>query len=130
MLPVVDLTPLLSSDTKARRRIVAEIGAAFETSGFFYVRNHGVPQTAIDAALLASRLFFDLPEQCKRTSSRERGHYRGYISTLHRVHPPIGQERYSIAYFAHPDYDTLIKPLPGIPAMSGVGVPPIARHPD
>ena len=36
-----------------------------------------------------------------------------YRSTLHRVHPPLGRERYSIAHFATPDYDTLVAPLPG-----------------
>jgi len=35
-------------------------------------------------------------------------------STMHRVHPPLEQERYSIGYFAVPDYDTEIEPLPGL----------------
>jgi isopenicillin N synthase-like dioxygenase len=34
-------------------------------------------------------------------------------STLHRVHPPLGRERYSIAHFATPDYETLVAPLAG-----------------
>lgn len=34
-----------------------------------------------------------------------------FRSTMHRVHPPLGRERYSIAYFASPDYETLVKPL-------------------
>ena len=37
-----------------------------------------------------------------------------FRSTMHRVHPPAGRERYSIAYFASPDYDTVITPLPGV----------------
>ena len=37
-----------------------------------------------------------------------------FRSTLHRVHPPIGTERYAIGYFAAPAYDTLVAPLPGI----------------
>ncbi len=34
-----------------------------------------------------------------------------FRSTLHRVHPPLGSDRYSIAYFATPDYDTLVEPM-------------------
>lgn len=36
-----------------------------------------------------------------------------YRSTLHRVHPPLDRERYSIAHFATPDYDTLAALLAG-----------------
>lgn len=36
-----------------------------------------------------------------------------FRSTMHRVHPPMGKDRYSIAYFATPDYDTLVEPLAG-----------------
>ncbi len=34
-----------------------------------------------------------------------------FRSTRHRVHPPRGQDRYSIAYFASPSFDTLVEPL-------------------
>ncbi len=34
-----------------------------------------------------------------------------FRSTRHRVHPPRGQDRYSIAYFASPSYDTQVEPL-------------------
>ena len=48
-----------------------------------------------------------------------------YRSTLHRVHPPLGRERYSIAHFATPDYDTLVEPLAG--AAAGTA-PPVPIH--
>lgn len=34
-----------------------------------------------------------------------------FRSTRHRVHPPRGRDRYSIAYFASPGHDTLVEPL-------------------
>lgn len=34
-----------------------------------------------------------------------------FKSTMHRVHPPLGVDRYSIAYFTVPDYDTQVAPL-------------------
>lgn len=36
-----------------------------------------------------------------------------YRSTMHRVHPPLGTDRYSIAHFANPDFETVVEPLPG-----------------
>ena len=43
-----------------------------------------------------------------------------FCSTLHRVHPPLGLDRYSIAHFATPDYDTEVTPLPGLERRDGV----------
>jgi isopenicillin N synthase-like dioxygenase len=82
MLPIIDLEPFISGDAGSRSGVAQAIGNACETTGFFYVRNHGVPKTTIDAALDASRRFFALSEQTKRASSRQPGHYRGYISTM------------------------------------------------
>lgn len=44
-----------------------------------------------------------------------------FRSTLHRVHPPAGRDRFSIAFFASPDYDTLVGPLPGVEPAPGYG---------
>ena len=35
-----------------------------------------------------------------------------FRSTMHRVKPPAGTDLYSIGYFAAPNYDTMIEPLP------------------
>lgn len=39
-----------------------------------------------------------------------------FKSTMHRVNPPPGVERYSIGFFAVPNYDTVIEPLGPVPA--------------
>lgn len=36
-----------------------------------------------------------------------------FKSTMHRVNPPPGVERYSIGFFAVPGYDTVVRPLAG-----------------
>ena len=41
-----------------------------------------------------------------------------FKSTMHRVNPPPGVERYSIGFFAVPDFDTVIKPI-GTAASAG-----------
>jgi isopenicillin N synthase-like dioxygenase len=43
-----------------------------------------------------------------------------FKSTMHRVNPPPGVERYSIGFFAVPDYDTVIEPI-GNAATAGAG---------
>lgn len=37
-----------------------------------------------------------------------------FESTLHRVQPPLGIDRYSLAYFAAPNYATRVQPLEGV----------------
>jgi len=81
MLPVIDLEPLISGDSESRRSVATVIGTACESTGFFYIRGHGVPAGVIDAALDASRRFFALPVAAKGAVGRQPGHYRGYIST-------------------------------------------------
>jgi isopenicillin N synthase-like dioxygenase len=42
-----------------------------------------------------------------------------FKSTMHRVQPPLGVDRYSIAYFACPGYDTRVAPLDGVRVVDG-----------
>jgi len=48
-----------------RDAFVAEIGAAYREWGFAGIRNHGIPQAAIDGAYEAFRAFFALPADVK-----------------------------------------------------------------
>ena len=50
-----------------------------------------------------------------------------FRSTMHRVHPPRDRERYSIGYFAVPDYATVVEPLPGLP-VTGAPEDMAPRH--
>lgn len=81
-LPVIDIDPLIRGDFDARRGVAEAMGTACETTGFFYIQNHGIPQRIIDAALEASRRFFQLPDAKKRAFARPPGRYRGYIATM------------------------------------------------
>jgi isopenicillin N synthase-like dioxygenase len=62
-LPVIDLAPLGSDGGEAT--IAAAIHAACTGPGFFYIRNHGVPEPTIAAAVAAARSFFHLPAAVK-----------------------------------------------------------------
>ena len=60
-IPTLDIA-LFDTD---RAAFVAELGAAYREWGFAGIRNHGIPQPAIDAAYGAFRDFFPLPVETK-----------------------------------------------------------------
>ena len=61
-IPVLDLAPLRRGE---RAALGAQLRRAFEEVGFYFVINHGVPQTLIDDAFEASRQFHALPLEQK-----------------------------------------------------------------
>ena len=60
-IPVLDLGPYLRGESGAREALGLALRHAFEEVGFYFVVNHGVPQTLIDAAFEAARRFHDQP---------------------------------------------------------------------
>lgn len=119
-IPVIDLAGLATD--------VRPVGAAMlhaaETTGFFYVRNHGIPLSLIDGVLDVSARFFAEPMDRKQSVRVNEGH-RGFIA--------MGQAR--MATGARPDLkESFVWGLdnPGDdPALPGRddGIPP-NRWPD
>lgn len=67
-LPIIDLAPLAEGSQAGEARVGAAIHAACTGPGFFYVRNHGVPDAVIRGAAEAARRFFHLPAEVKRNT--------------------------------------------------------------
>ncbi len=59
------------------RRVAEQIHAACTKTGFFYVRNHGLPDRVVQQAVDAAAAFFALPAEIKRRSNAV--NHRGYI---------------------------------------------------
>ena len=78
LIPIVDLA--------ARDGAAARITHALETSGFFGIANHGVPEPLIAEAFTAAQTFFALPIEAKRSVTINSAH-RGYmpIADQHRA---------------------------------------------
>ncbi|MGE0733218.1 MAG: isopenicillin N synthase family dioxygenase [Alphaproteobacteria bacterium] len=75
-IPVIDLTPLASSDPAGLHKVARDIREASTTAGFFYVRNHGVGAEIVADAFAESRRFFALPLEAKLqlpVNARHRG---------------------------------------------------------
>lgn len=111
-LPVIDLSGLFTGSDEDKARVASELGAAARTSGFFYIRNHGIPQDLIDALFAASKQFHEQPRSIKMKN------WCGF-TTNHRGYVPFEEngtkfpkkinfnEAWDMSYEApadHPDY--------------------------
>jgi isopenicillin N synthase-like dioxygenase len=65
-IPIIDVSPLSGADADALRAMTEQIRLACSSVGFFYIKNHGIPQPLIDRAYSSSKQFFALPEQDKQ----------------------------------------------------------------
>lgn len=78
-IPLVDVSALVASGDQMA--VAQKFRWALTNVGFMYVKNHGIPQSVIDAAFVASKQIFDLPEEAKSALHiRNSGQaLRGYI---------------------------------------------------
>ena len=95
-IPIIDVSPLEQDDVRALREVADEIRSACTQVGFFYIRNHGVPETVIDNAAKTAKQFFSLPLDEKQ---------RVAINQLNRGFMKIGIAK--MAGFPNPDQNEL-----------------------
>lgn len=83
-LPVIDITAL--RERSKQQDVAAQIHDVCRTSGFFYIKGHGVAPQLQEALEETSRAFFSLDAETKLKYSMERGGraWRGYF--------PVGGE--------------------------------------
>ena len=97
-VPVLDLTPLTSGGDIVP--LAARLRHACETTGFFYVRHHGVPQEVIDNVFAATRRYFDLPLHERLKMKIDDQFRRGFMPQGINQHPgyaPDLKESYELA---------------------------------
>ncbi|GAB4190222.1 MAG: 2-oxoglutarate and iron-dependent oxygenase domain-containing protein [Thalassobaculales bacterium] len=78
-IPVIDIGALRGGAPGAVRQVADEILKASAELGFFYVRNHGLPEAARDRAVEAARAFFAQPMAVKQQVAVNRRH-RGFLA--------------------------------------------------
>jgi isopenicillin N synthase-like dioxygenase len=82
-IPVIDFAGMLGDDQNAKRQVVEDIRQASAEIGFFYIRNHGVPQALIDRVFALGTKFFDLPLPEKLLIHKNQSaHHAGYTPLL------------------------------------------------
>ena len=77
-LPNVPVIDLHGCTAPANDDVVTAVADAAERFGFFQVVNHGISNDQVDAIWSATRSFFALPIEEKRTISRSKQNSRGY----------------------------------------------------
>ena len=64
-LPVIDLSGLMTDNPDDKKAVARALGDAARTSGFFYITNHGVPQSLMKDVFAASKEFHEKPRNFK-----------------------------------------------------------------
>ncbi|KAJ9605523.1 hypothetical protein H2200_010180 [Cladophialophora chaetospira] len=57
-LPVIDLRDITDPDQNRRKAVAKSICDAAASAGFFYVRNHGVPDEVVRSIFVQTKRFF------------------------------------------------------------------------
>lgn len=83
-IQLIDIANIRSADKATRKRLAEEIAASCRTLGFFYIKNHGVPQAAIDEMFAAAHEFCALPLERKlKISLADHPDFLGYLPMLY-----------------------------------------------
>ena len=77
-IPVIDVKPLRAGTLENAYSVALEIRQAAEEIGFFYIRNHGVPESVIKQSYSAAKDFFNLPKVVKNNVKINSNHH-GYL---------------------------------------------------
>lgn len=77
-IPILDLKPYLLGKPGARTVLGRELRHALEHVGFYFIVNHGVPQSLIDATFAAAQQFHAQSEEAK-LALRINRHNVGYL---------------------------------------------------
>jgi isopenicillin N synthase-like dioxygenase len=64
-IPMLDMAPYLQGKPGGREKVAAELAEISRTVGFFYVKNHGIPQDVLDRIFYESRRVHALPVEEK-----------------------------------------------------------------
>ncbi|KAG6335612.1 hypothetical protein ID866_3469 [Astraeus odoratus] len=82
-IPIIDFCNATSRDPALRRAIAIDIRKACVNVGFFYVKNHGIPEDVISKAVHAAERFFSLPNEMKnKLSIHASPNFKGYTALL------------------------------------------------
>ncbi len=112
-LPIISVAKLNSPDPAERQQVADALGHACRNVGFFYVIDHGIPQSVMDTAFSEAKRFFASPlEQKLALSIRRSQHNRGYVAMAdERLNPDAGadmKEAFNIGVDLPPDHPDVL----------------------
>ncbi len=77
-IPVIDIGPYLAGEKGALEATATAIGAASESLGFYFLGNHGIPQSLIDRVFAETQRFHEQP-LAKKLDVQAIGKVIGYL---------------------------------------------------
>ena len=113
-IPVIDLDPFFRGEPGALDHLADELRDACTRVGFFYIKNHGVPDGIIENAFAQNRRFHDEPIENKRKLKLDQFNV-GFLeintstqahSTVHKATKPNQNESFFVSHDRpadHPD---------------------------
>ncbi len=112
-VPVLDLTVL--GENGDLGPLAGQLRQACLSTGFFYVRNHGIPQDVFDGMFNATRRYFDLPAEQRLGHRMDDRFRRGFMPQGINQHPgfaPDLKESYEIGVDLPLDHPSVAAGLP------------------
>lgn len=110
-VPVIDLFGIYG-DLDSRKALAAIIREASENTGFFYIKNHGIPKAIIDVARAQSEAFFSQPEEHKRkVATAKSKFFNGWTEKYaYKISPSESRDRREAFMWRYdPQYDPELK---------------------
>lgn len=110
-IPVIDLAPMFSKELSDRKSVAGALKAAATNNGFFYIKNHGIPEETIAKCKQQVLNFMRQPQEKKdllesRTHSK---YYNGYLGNrkaqISRTETADVRESFSFRYSPELDPD-------------------------
>ena len=100
-LPIIDISGLSGTETSSRLAVAKQLRQACLDKGFFYVKNHGIPEDLVARVFSESEKFFALPQDQKlaldkANSKANRGYEPLKGQTLEAGAPPDLKEGFYI----------------------------------
>ncbi|KAA1472217.1 Clavaminate synthase-like protein [Dentipellis sp. KUC8613] len=82
-IPIIDLTEVSNPDPIVQRSLADQVRDACINVGFFYVKNHGVPEDTLSRALDSMKEYFSLPAETKsKLDIKKTPNFKGYTAVL------------------------------------------------
>ncbi|RDW56658.1 hypothetical protein BP6252_14071 [Coleophoma cylindrospora] len=117
-VPVIDISRI-NDDLEIRKELAREVAETCSRYGFFYIRNHGIPEDKINAAKEQAFNFFRQPKELKEKVSQQHSKYSNGWSSLRsrRVSPTESADKKEGFIWSYdPEYDPDTKDVDQVPA--------------
>jgi isopenicillin N synthase-like dioxygenase len=114
-IPIIDFAGALRDEPGAKAAAATAIRSACENVGFFYIRNHGIPESDIDRTFDIGRRFFALPLENKLSIHKN-------LSPQHAGYTPLLAENTDASNNGdlHESFD-MVSPLARFPDRKEAG---------